>query len=94
MHIYSETWPLGTVRKREGKIDPKPPRQTGPRWSPYQKQLFIDSILRQYDIPKLYLRSVSRPPYQWEVIDGQQRLRAIWDFFRGEYPLERYRCRR
>jgi len=87
MHIYSETWPLGTVRKREGKIDPKPPRQTGPRWSPYQKQLFIDSILRQYDIPKLYLRSVSRPPYQWEVIDGQQRLRAIWDFFRGEYPL-------
>lgn len=87
MHIYSETWPLGTVHRREGKVDPRPPRQTGPRWSPHQKQLFIDSILRQYDIPKLYLRRVSRPPYQWEVIDGQQRLRAIWEFFRGEYPL-------
>ena len=89
MHIYSETWPLGTVRRREGKVDPKPPRQTGPRWSLHQKQLFIDSILRQYDIPKLYLRRVSRPPYQWEVIDGQQRLRAIWEFLRGEYPLSK-----
>ena len=87
MHIYSEIWPLATVRKRERKIDPKPPRQTGPRWSPSQKQLFIDSILRQYDIPKLYLRRVNRPPYQWEVIDGQQRLRAIWEFYLGEYPL-------
>jgi len=37
----------------------------------------------------LYLRRVSRPPYQWEVIDGQQRLRAIWEFFRGEYPLSK-----
>lgn len=89
MHIYSETWPLATVRRRERKIDPKPPRQTGPRWSPNQRQLFIDSILRQYDIPKLYLRRISRSHYQWEVIDGQQRLRAIWDFFRGDYQLSK-----
>ena len=89
MHISSEPWPLATVRRRERKIDPKPPRQTGPRWSPNQRQLFIDSILRQYDIPKFYLRLISRPPYQWEVIDGQQRLKAIWDFFRGDYPLSK-----
>ena len=89
MHIYSEPWPLGTVRRRERKIDPSPPRQTGPRWSLHQKQLFIDSILRQYDIPKLYLRRIDRHPYEWEVIDGQQRLKAIWEFFRGEYPLSK-----
>jgi len=77
------------VRRRERKIDPKPPRQTGPRWSPNQRQLFIDSILRQYDIPKFYLRRISRSPYEWEVIDGQQRLKAIWDFFRGDYPLSK-----
>ncbi|GAJ20638.1 unnamed protein product, partial [marine sediment metagenome] len=80
---------LHGVRRRESKIDPSPPRQTGPRWSLSQKQLFIDSILREYDIPKLYLRLVSRSHYQWEVIDGQQRLRAIWEFFRGEYPLSK-----
>ena len=89
MEIKMQHWTLHGVRRREGKIDPSPPRQTGPRWSPSQKQLFIDSILRQYDIPKLYLRRVSRPPHQWEVIDGQQRLRAIWEFFRGEYPLSK-----
>jgi hypothetical protein len=87
MHIYSEPWPLGTVRRRERRIDPRPPRQTGPRWSLHQKQLFIDSILRQYDIPKLYLRRIDRHPYEWEVIDGQQRLKAVWEFFQGEYPL-------
>ena len=89
MEIKMQQWTLHGVRRREGKIDPSPPRQTGARWSPSHKQLFIDSILRQYDIPKLYLRRVSRPPHQWEVIDGQQRLRAIWEFFRGEYPLSK-----
>lgn len=88
MH-YQKIWNLSSVQRRGAKIDPKPARQRGPVWSPFQKQLFIDSILRQYDIPKLYLRRVNRPPYQWEVIDGQQRLRAIWEFYRGEYPLSK-----
>jgi len=87
MEIKRQQLTLHGVRRRKGKIDPSPPRQTGPRWSLSQKQLFIDSILRQYDIPKLYLRRIHRPPYELEVIDGQQRLRAIWEFFQGEYPL-------
>jgi hypothetical protein len=87
MHSSFEPWPIFSVKTREAKIDPKPPRQRGPVWSPRQKQLFIDSILRDYDIPKLYLSRVKRPPYEYEVIDGQQRLRAIWGFYRDEFPL-------
>jgi hypothetical protein len=44
------------------------------------------------DIPKLYLRSIgngAQGGYDFEVVDGQQRLRAIWEFFDGEYPLSK-----
>lgn len=48
----------------------------------------MDTILRNYDIPKFYWRSVKRADnVQYEVIDGQQRLRAIWEFSQGGYPL-------
>jgi hypothetical protein len=75
----------GLVR-RETKIDPKPAYQRGPVWSRSQKQLLIDSVLHDLDIPKFYLREISGP-YEYEVVDGQQRLRAIWEFRRGEYGL-------
>jgi hypothetical protein len=89
MRINMVPWPLYSVRTRERKINPKPAQQRGPVWSLPQKQLLIDSILRGYDIPKLYLRCVNEPRYEFEVVDGQQRLRAIWEFFRGEYPLSK-----
>lgn len=87
MRPIPQDWALRIVRLQEPVIDPQPPRQRGPVWSLPQRQLFIDSILRKYDIPKLYLRQVHRDPYHYEVIDGQQRLRAIWAFYRSEYPL-------
>lgn len=87
MRISKDNWAIFSVKTREPRIDPKPPYQRGPVWSLSQRQLFIDSILRGFDIPKLYLSRISNTPYQYEVVDGQQRLRAIWAFYRGEYPL-------
>ena len=84
---YTKQWPLYSVRMREPKIDPRPPYQRGPVWSKSKKELLMDSILRRYDIPKIYLRAVDNPPYKYEVIDGQQRLRAIWQFCQGGFPL-------
>ena len=46
-------------------------------------------MLRGYDIPKLYLRTSSDAAYSWEVVDGQQRLKAIWDYFANDFPLSR-----
>jgi hypothetical protein len=73
----------------QGKIDPRPQYQRGSVWTRKQKQLLMDSILRGMDIPKLYLRSVDGHGYDFEVVDGQQRLRTIWEFFDGEYPLSK-----
>lgn len=52
-----------------------------------QKQLLVDTILRGYDVPKFYWRKVSKNPDKYEVVDGQQRLRAIWDFVACKYSL-------
>jgi hypothetical protein len=52
-------------------------------WKPAAKTYLIDSILRGYPIPKMYFRSTIDPKTQSsvrEVVDGQQRLRAIFDF--------------
>jgi hypothetical protein len=84
---YTKQWPLYSVRMREPKIDPRPSYQRGLVWSKSKKQLLMDSILRRYDIPKLYLRAVNKPPYRYEVVDGQQRLRAIWEFCHDDFPL-------
>jgi hypothetical protein len=49
--------------------------------------LLIDTILRGYDIPKIYLTNSTDSNYEHEVIDGQQRLKAIWGFYNDIYPL-------
>lgn len=87
MEAKTDAWALTSVNRRKPRIDPNPPWQRPPVWSPEQKQLLIDSILRGYDIPKLYLLKLYESPYQWQVIDGQQRLRAIWEFYADEYAL-------
>jgi len=79
---------LPTVCLMRPRIDPTPDYQRPPAWSRKQKQLLMDTILRNYDVPKFYWRQVKRDDgVQYEVVDGQQRLRAIWEFAANEYPL-------
>ena len=87
MNLNTHNWTVFSVDRRKNKIDPRPAYQRGPVWSVSHQQLFIDSILRGFDIPKLYLRTVDDDQYKWEVIDGQQRLRAIWGFLSNGYPV-------
>ncbi len=54
-------------------------------WTPTKKQLLIDSILRDYDINKIFLRQLENGMY--ECLDGQQRLRSIFDFLSGDFAL-------
>ena len=64
----------------KGKIDLRPEFQRGPVWGKSQKQLLVDSIMRNMDIPKIYLREVSREKVEYEAIDGQQRLQTLLEF--------------
>ena len=45
----------------------------------------IDSILRDYDIPKKYLNKIDKDHY--DVVDGQQRIRTVWSFYNDEFAL-------
>ena len=39
-------------------------------------------------MPKIYFREVDPDSlFKYEVVDGQQRIRAIWEFLDGEYEL-------
>lgn len=88
MKINKKPTPIATICAWKDKIDPTPDYQRPSAWSRKQKQLLIDSILREYDIPKMYWRAVDREDgVKFEVIDGQQRLRAIWEFRDGDYSL-------
>lgn len=90
MKTNKKPWPLGTLSNAQGirkRIDTNPDFQRPAVWSKPQKQLLIDSILREYDIPKMYWRKIAEKPDRFDVVDGQQRLRAIWSFVDGEFAL-------
>jgi len=76
--------PANSIRAR---IDTNPEFQRPAVWTVSQKQLLIDTILRGYDIPKMYWRRTGINPDRYEVVDGQQRLRAIWGFVDGDFRL-------
>ena len=84
--ISRDDWSIDAVKRRKSRINPQPQYQRTPVWNEKKDQLLIDSILRGYDLPKFYLR-VSVEPYEHEVVDGQQRLRAIWRFLDDKYAL-------
>ena len=54
-------------------------------WDDVRKQRLIDSILRGWKLPKFYFLKDGVDEY--EVVDGQQRLNAIFEFFDGELAL-------
>lgn len=58
-------------------------------WTTPQKQLLVDSLLHKIDIPKLYFRDVNgnEDGYEFEVVDGQQRLRTILSYLKDDYRL-------
>ena len=87
MQTSKKAWPVVSVYGIRKSIDTNPDFQRPAVWSAAQKQLLMDSILRGYDVPKFYWRLVSKRPDSYDVVDGQQRLRAIWEFYEGIYAL-------
>lgn len=67
----------------EKKLLLNPEFQRGNVWVPAARVYLIDTILRELPVPKFYLRTkidVERQVSIREVVDGQQRLKAILDF--------------
>lgn len=86
----SLSWPTMIIERRYKRLNPTPEYQRDSVWSTPQKQLLIDSIIRNMDIPKLYFRVLPKgSKFDYEIIDGQQRIRAIWEYRQNEFPLSK-----
>ena len=71
-------------------IDIDPPYQRpADAWDRPHQQRFIDSLLNGYDVPKFYLHDIRgrHPTIAYAVVDGKQRLTAIWSFLADGFPL-------
>lgn len=73
-------------------VDP-PYQRMGDIWPLDKRQLLIDSIINQFDIPKIYLHNIvgqkysKKGKYRYSIIDGRQRLESIWGFINGDFAL-------
>lgn len=83
--ISKKTLTAQSTYIRRKSINTNPDYQRPAIWTRSQKQLLIDSMLREYDIPKMYLHKTGKDTF--DVIDGQQRLRTIWEYFDGGFAL-------
>ncbi len=67
----------------------RPPYQRKSVWSLKKQQSLMDSLFRRYYVPKLVIREVRLDEKTTinEIIDGQQRITAVQDFFKGVFKL-------
>ena len=77
---------------RNKMLTVNPEYQRGEVWSEPQKKKLIDSVLRGYPLPVIYLHHIQREVSgmrrdDLEIIDGQQRINAIHAFREGAFQL-------
>ncbi|MDH2333872.1 DUF262 domain-containing protein [Paenibacillus polymyxa] len=78
--------------RRKEQIDFDPPYQrVSGLWDVNARQLFIDSIINGYDVPKFYVHKPwnLNDKYLYSIIDGKQRLQCIFDFIENKFPLSK-----
>lgn len=81
MRVRNATWKIHTLMGLQSRIESQPLYQRGEVWSLEMRQLLIDSIVRQYDVPKVYLHKLDHNAlYEYQIVDGQQRLTSIWRY--------------
>ncbi len=76
---------------KEGQLILQPKFQRRSVWENDARSYLVDTVVRNYPMPKIYLRKIPgrRTSEAYEVVDGQQRLKAILDFLNGELILSK-----
>lgn len=91
MNYQTESWNVSKLLKESesSRMEPNPDYQRGPAWSRPQQQQFIDSILRGYPVPAIFLHDKTGKMNDgiYYIVDGQQRINALRDYIRGDYKL-------
>ena len=89
MRWKPETMTLAELWTRHKRINVSPAYQRlGDIWSHEKKSRLIDSVFNGFDMPKFYFhKKPEDDPYEWDVIDGKQRLTTLLQFRSGEFEL-------
>lgn len=87
LNFQNIAWFWDLYQRSTLNLEPKYQRRSV--WSPAFKEAFIDTILRQYPAPAIFLfedvESTGRAVYH--VVDGKQRLLSIIEFVNGAFPI-------
>lgn len=80
-----ELWSANDLISRieSGELDLDTEYQRDVIWSREKKELLIDSMLNDIDIPKIYLAHLAKDK-KYECIDGKQRIASVLDFYNNK----------
>lgn len=87
VEMRSKSIALDKIYKRRDRYE-IPDWQRDQVWSVEKQRGLIDSILRGWKLPKFYVLETGKAPDTFDVVDGQQRLTAIWGFLDGDVELD------
>ena len=88
MHRETSEWNVRMLVDLEGRMNVTAEYQRGKVWSTAQQALLIDSLLRDFSLPTIFLRKLpDGSKYLFDVVDGKQRLTAIWRFLSDDITL-------
>ena len=77
---------------RKGMVKVNAEYQRGEVWKPDQQKKLIDSVMRGYQLPIIYLHykketEAGMTQESYEIIDGQQRIKSLHRFVDGAFTL-------
>jgi hypothetical protein len=80
--------PISTIKDMiQNQIDLNPEFQRRDRWNNERRSRFIESIIMNVPIPPVFLGEDEYGKYV--VLDGRQRLTAIFEYLNNAYPLQK-----
>ena len=75
------------LRYKENELFIPPYQRDADQWDKIKKSLFIESVLNRLTVPAFYLASDENNPEIFEIVDGQQRLTTLNDFYTNKLTL-------
>jgi Protein of unknown function DUF262 len=75
------------LRYKEKELFIPPYQRDADQWDEIKKSLFIESVLNRLTVPAFYLASDESNPEVFEIVDGQQRLTTLNDFYTNKFIL-------
>lgn len=87
IYVDKRDWPIDAIcnRIQQGELELQPEFQRQYVWDDKRASLFVESILMGLPTPVIYLAEDQEGKLL--TIDGQQRLKSIYRFWRNEFAL-------